>query len=148
MILMKDMKRLKVGTEVTFGVITEPNKPAKEIKVTLAERPKQQNQAKRFFAEDLGFTTREIVFDDTYGRRLPADQKGVIVALIKPSSAAQTGKLDRGDLITKINQTPVTDVDQFKTAYQEFRKAKPKEAVVLEAIRQGTDEIIRIEPPQ
>jgi serine protease Do len=148
MILMKNMKRMKVGSEVTFSVVTEPNKPAKDVKLTLAERPRQQNQAKRFYAEDLGFTTREIVFDDTYGRKLAADQKGVVVALIKPSSAAQTGKLERGDLITKLNQTPVTDVDQFKTAYQEFRKAKPKEAVVLEAIRQGTDEIIRIEPPQ
>jgi serine protease Do len=148
MILMRNLKQLKVGAEVTFGVITEAGKPAKDFKVTLAERPKQQNLAKRFYAEDLGFTVRDIVFDDTYGRRLPADQKGVVVALLKPSSAAMTGKLERGDLITKINQTPVTDADQFKAAYQEFRKAKPKEAVVLEAIRQGNDEIIRIEPPQ
>lgn len=148
LILMKNMKRMKVGTEITLSVITEPNKPAKDVKVTLAERPKQQNQAKRFFAEDLGFTAREVVFDDTYGRKLKADQKGVVVALIKPASAAQSGKLERGDLITKLNQTPITDVEQFKTAYQEFRKAKPKEAVVLEAIRSGNDEIIRIEPPQ
>jgi C-terminal processing protease CtpA/Prc len=58
------------------------------------------------------------------------------------------GKLENGDLITKLNQTPVTDVEQFKKEYQAFRKAKPREAVVLEAIRQGNDEIIRIEPPQ
>jgi serine protease Do len=148
MILMKQMKQLKVGTEVTLSVVTEPNKPATDLKVTLAERPKQENQAKRFFAEDLGFTAREVVFDDTYRRKLPADQKGVVIALVKPAAAAQAGKLERGDLITKLNQTPVTDVDQFKAAYQAFRKEKPKEAVVLEAIRAGNDEIIRIEPPQ
>ena len=51
-------------------------------------------------------------------------------------------------LVTRLNQTPVTDVEQFKKEYQAFRKAKPREAVVLEAIRQGNDEIIRIEPPQ
>jgi serine protease Do len=148
MILMKNMKRMKVGTAVTLSVITEANKPAKEVKVTLAERPKQENQAKRFYAEDLGFTAREIVFDDTYRRKLAADQKGVVIALVKPAGAAQTGKLERGDLVTKLNQTPVTDVEQFKTEYQAFRKAKPKEAVVLEVIRQGNDEIIRLEPPQ
>jgi serine protease Do len=148
MILMKTIKRMKVGTDLTLGVITEPNKPPAELKVTLAIRPKQENRAKRFYAEDLGFTVREIVFDDTYNRKLPADQKGAIVALVKPASAAQTGKLNRGDLVTKLNQTPVTDVDQFKKEYQEFRKAKPKEAIVLEVIRQGNDEIIRIEPPQ
>jgi serine protease Do len=148
MILMKNMKQMKVGTEVTLSIISDPNKPPTDVKVTLAERPKQENQAKRFYAEDLGFTAREIVFDDTYRRKLPADQKGVIIALVKPASAAQTGKLDRQDLVTKLNQTPITDVDQFKTVYQEFRKDHPKEAVVLEAIRAGNDEIIRIEPPQ
>ena len=148
MILMKQVRNMKVGQEVTLSIIDEPNKAPTDIKVKLAERPKQENQAKRFFAEDLGFTAREIVFDDTYRRKLPADQKGVIVALVKPAGAAMTGKLERGDLITKLNQTQVTDVDQFKKEYQEFRKAKPREAVVLEAIRNGNDEIIRIEPPQ
>jgi S1-C subfamily serine protease len=148
MILMKNVRRMKVGDKVTFSVITEAGKPASDITVTLAQRPKQENRAQRFFAEDLGFTVREVVFDDTYVRKLPADQKGVVVAMIKPSGAAQTGKLNRQDLVTRLNQTPVTDVEQFKKAYQEFRKAKPREAIVLEVIRQGNDEIVRIEPPQ
>jgi len=148
LILMKNVKRMKVGSKVTFSVVTEKDKPATDVTVTLAERPKPENQAQRFYAEDLGFTAREIVFEDTYRRKLPADQKGVVVALVKRSSAAMAGKLEQGDLITKLNQTPVTDVEQFKKEYQEFRKAKPKEAVVLEAIRNGNDEIIRIEPPQ
>ncbi|HYE17171.1 MAG TPA: PDZ domain-containing protein [Tepidisphaeraceae bacterium] len=150
MILMKRMKQLKAGTEVTLTVIPEsdPNKPQKDVKVALAARPKQESQAKRFYAEDLGFTAREVVFDDTYRRKLASDQKGVVIALIKPSSAAQSGKLERNDLVTKINGTAVTDVEQFKTAYQALRKDKPREAIVLEAIRGGSDEIIRIEPPQ
>jgi S1-C subfamily serine protease len=148
MILMKNVKQMKVGTEVTFSIITEPNKPPTDLKVKLVERPKEENQAARFYAEDMGFTAREIVFQDTYRRKLPADQKGVVIALVKPAGAAQAGKLERGDLITKLNQTPVTDVEQFKKEYQEFRKAKPREAVVLEAVRGGNDEIIRLEPPQ
>jgi len=148
MILMKKMKQLKPGAEITLSIISDPTKPPRDVKLTLTERPRQENQAKRFYAEDLGFTAREIVFDDTYRRKLQADQKGVVIAMIKPSSAAQTGKLDRGDLVTKINGTAVTDVEQFKTAYQDLRKTKPREAIVLEAIRGGSDEIIRIEPPQ
>ena len=148
MILMKNVKQMKVGTEVTFSIITEPNKPPTDLKVKLVERPKEENQAARFYAEDMGFTAREIVFQDTYRRKLPADQKGVVIALVKPAGAAQAGKLERGDLITKLNQTPITDVEQFKKEYQEFRKANPREAVVLEAVRGGNDEIIRLEPPQ
>ena len=51
-------------------------------------------------------------------------------------------------VVTRLNQTPITDIDQFKQEYQELRKKSPKEAVVLEATRQGQDEIIRIEPPR
>jgi S1-C subfamily serine protease len=148
MILMKQVRNMKVGQEVTLSIIDEPNKAPTDIKVKLAERPKQENQAKRFYDEKMGFTAREIVFQDTYRRKLPADQKGVVIALVKPAGAAQAGKLERGDLITKLNQPPVTDIDQFKKVYQEFRKEKPREAVVLEAVRGGNDEIIRLEPPQ
>jgi serine protease Do len=148
MILMKKMRRMKVGEEITFSVIKELNKPAEDVKIKLAERPKPENQATRFYAEDLGFTAREVVFDDTYLRKLPADQKGVVIALVKPAGAAQSAKLSRGDLVTKINQSDVTDIEQFKKEYEQFRKEKPREAVVLSVIRQGQDEIIRIEPPQ
>jgi S1-C subfamily serine protease len=148
MILTKQVRNMKVGQEVSLSIVNEPNQTPKEVKLTLAERPKQENQAKRFYDEKMGFTAREIVFQDTYRRKLPADQKGVVIALVKPAGAAQAGKLERGDLITKLNQTPITDIDQFKKVYQEFRKEKPREAVVLEAVRGGNDEIIRLEPPQ
>jgi serine protease Do len=148
LILARQVRWMKPGDQVTFSVITEPNKPPAEINMTLTERPTQENKAKRFFAEDLGFTARDIVFDDTYNRKLPADTKGVVIALVKRASAAQSGKLRNGDLVTRLNQTAITGVDQFKQAYEEFRKQSPKEAVVLEVIRQGQDEIIRIEPPR
>jgi serine protease Do len=148
MILMKNVKRMKVGSPLTLTILTEANKPPTDVTVTLAERPKQENQAKRFFAEDLGFTAREIVFEDTYRRQKPADLKGVVVAFVKQAGAAMTGKLERGDLITRLNQTPVTDVEQFEKEYQAFRKANPREAVVLQVIRNANDEIIRIEPPR
>lgn len=147
-IMSRKMKRMKVGTQVKLSVITDPNKAPTEVSLTLAERPMQENQARRFYAEDLGFTARQIVFDDTYLRKLPAEQKGVVVALIKPASAAQAGELQVGDLVTKLNQTDVTGVDQFEKEYKEFRKAKPREAIVLEVIRQAQDKIIRIEPPR
>jgi serine protease Do len=148
LILARKVRWMKPGDEVAFSVITEPNKPPSQLKLTLTERPKQENKAKRFYAEDLGFTAREMVFDDTYQRKLQADTKGVVIALVKPASPAQSGKLRNGDLVTRLNQTAITDVDQFKQAYEDVRKEKPKEAVVLEVTRQGQDEIIRIEPPR
>lgn len=149
-ILLRQVRRLKVGSKVTFSILTASDKdaPLKDVSVTLDERPKQANVAKRFYAKDLGFTTRELVFEDTYQRKLAADYKGVVVALVKPSSAAATGRLAMNDLVTQINRQPVTGVEQFQKIYQDFRKASPKEAVVLEVLRGVNTEVVRIEPPQ
>ena len=130
-------------------MIARKDTPLQDIKVTLQERPKPVSKAARFWAEDLGFSTREIVFDDTYARRLPADTKGVIVALVKPGSAAQAqDRLRSGDLIQQINQTPVESLEQFKEQYQQFRKTNPNDAVVLEVLRGVNTQVVRIEPPQ
>jgi S1-C subfamily serine protease len=147
-IFRRKMMRLKVGQTVKFSVLRAKGEPLQEIAVTMAEMPKRPNAAKRWFAEDLGFSSREMVFTDTYSRRLPADAKGVIVALIRPQSAAESGGLKMNDLIKELNREPVTDVDAFQKSYEAFRKDKPKEAVVMVVLREGNTQTIRIEPPQ
>ena len=147
-ILRRQIMRMKVGDEVTFSVMRGRGEPLKDVKVTLEEMPKRPSSARRWFAEDLGFSAREMLFMDAYARRLEPDAKGVIVALIRPQSAAQTGGLQNNDLITELNRQPVTDLEQFKKAYQEFRKANPREAVVMVVQRAGNTKVIRIEPPQ
>ena len=85
---------------------------------------------------------------DTYARRLKPDAKGVIVALIRPQSAAESAGLKMNDMITELNRQPVTDVEAFQKAYEAFRTEKPKEAVVMVVLREGNTQTIRIEPPQ
>jgi serine protease Do len=148
MIMTRKIMRMKVGDTVTLSVLSGKDQPPHDVKVVLEERPRQANKAKRFYAEDLGFATREIVFEDTYARRLKPDADGVMVALIKPNSSAQTGKLQTGDLITKLNQTEIEGLDQFKSQYELFRKEHPREAVVLEVLRGVNTQVVRIEPPQ
>jgi len=141
--------RMPIGQTVVLSVLRTKGQPLQDITVTLEERTRPANKAARFFAEDLGFTTRELVFADTYSHKLPADTKGVLVAYIKQSSSAATGKLRPDDLITMLNQTPVENLEQFKSQYQAFRKDHSRDAVVVEVQRRdGTTEVIRIEPPR
>lgn len=147
-IMTRKIQRMKPGQTVTFSVLRKKGAPLTDVSITLEERPRQSNLAKRFYAEDLGFSVRELVFQDTFALRIPADSKGVLVALVKPSSSAQSGKLDTDDMITKLNQTPVENLEQFKTQYEAFRKDHPREAVVLEVLRGVNTEVVRIEPPQ
>ena len=141
------MLRHKVGDVVTFSVLRGDSKPI-DIKVTLRERLKQANLAKRFYAEDMGFVGRELVFTDTYTLKLPADQKGAFVDLIRPQSAAQNAGLHRGDIILRMNNQPLTDIGEFETLYKKTRKDQPRSPLVLVVHRRTGEDTIRIEPPQ
>jgi serine protease Do len=147
-ILRRKVLRMKVGSQVTFQILEEPNKPLKDVTLTLDEQPKRPNLAQRWYDDRLGLGVREIVFSDTYRAKLPADQKGVVVSVVKPSSSAETARVKMNDIVTQMNGKPVEDLEQFKTDFQQFRKEKPREAVILEVTRDGNTQVIRIEPPQ
>ncbi|MGB7157459.1 MAG: PDZ domain-containing protein [Tepidisphaeraceae bacterium] len=148
MILVRKLRRLKVGDEVTLSLLRAKGEPLTDVKVTLDERPKMANLAERFWAEDLGFSVRELVFVDRYRRRLKDDATGVVVSLIKQQSSAQSAKLQVDDMITEMNGQAVTGVEEFQKAYEATRKEKPKEPVVLVVQRESNTQVIRIEPPQ
>jgi serine protease Do len=149
MILNRKVQRMKPGSTVTFGIIHQMGDPPKDVTVTLEVRPKQPAEAKRFYAKDLGFVVRDKVFVDTYRRKLPEETSGVIVAVLRPQGAAEAATLSDNDFITQMNGKPVTDLDQFKKDYQQFRTDKPKDAIVLAVTRtDGKEETINIEPPQ
>jgi serine protease Do len=147
-IMQKKLLRMKIGQDVTFSVLPGPNQPAQDVKVSLGERPKTVNLAKRAWEEDLGFGARDLVFSDTYQRRLPQDTKGVVVTIIKPQGSAAAARLQRDDLITEINGKAIANIDEFKQEYAALRKDKPKDAVVLVVLREGNNQVIRVEPPQ
>jgi serine protease Do len=148
-IITRKIQWMNVGSTVTFGVIHDPGDKPKDVVVTLDARPKQPSDAKRFYAKDLGFVAREAVFADIYRRKLKADTTGVTIALLRPQAAAQAAKLGMGDLVTQMNGKPVTDLEEFKKDYQQFRKDKPQDAVVLVVSQpDGKEQTINIEPPQ
>lgn len=148
LILSHGLRRMKPGEKVTLSIMREKDQPLKDVELTLGEQPEGANLAKRFFADDLGFESRALVFTDIYGLKLRPEQKGVIVSLLRPQSAAQTGGLHMQDVITKLDSEPVTGVEQFKKAYEALRKDKPKDAIVLEVHRGDRENTVRIEPPQ
>ncbi len=147
-IFRRQLLRLKPGQSIALSVLRKKDQPLQEIKVQLGEQPKRANLAKRWFADDLGFAVRDVVFIDTYARKLAADARGVIVALTRPQGSAESGGLHHNDLIQRLNGQPVTNVDEFQKSYEALRKDRPREAVVLVVLREGREDTIRIEPPQ
>lgn len=151
LILRHQLLRLKPGDVVTFSVLspkTGKDQPPKDIKVTLEAQPPRANVAERFWTDDLGFGVREMVFLDSFALHLKPDTHGVIVTIVKPEGSAASGHLHMGDLVTDLDGQPVSSLDEFKTAYTNFRKSQPHDPVVMVVRREGHEETIRIEPPQ
>lgn len=146
-ILERTINRTKVGQELTLTLL-DASKEQRDVKATLAERPMQMRQAQRWYAEDLGFSTRELVFADRYFRNLPLDTPGVAVAFIKEQSAAAAAGLRVNDLVRKLNQNDVQALADFREAYEKFRQSNPNDPVVMEVMRGGETSIVRIEPPR
>jgi serine protease Do len=147
-ILVRQLRRLKPGEKVTLSVLRERDKPATDIEVTLEEQPRQANLAKRYYNEEIGLAVREIVFADTYAKKVAADTKGVVVAFIKPSSSAAAAAFRPGDIITELNKTPVKDLESFKAQLTEFRQKNPRDPVIFVVVRERGTEVIKLEPPQ
>ena len=147
-ILVRQLRRLKPGDKVTLSVLREKDKPATDIEVTLEEQPRQANVAKRYHNEEIGLAVREIVFADTYAKKVPPDTKGVVVAFIKPSSSAAAAAFRPNDIITELNKTPVKDLESFKTQLTEFRQKNPRDPVIFVVVRERGTEVIKLEPPQ
>jgi S1-C subfamily serine protease len=149
MILTRRIRQLPVGAKVTLTVLNIGGGPTREVTLTLADRPKEANVARRFYAKDLGFVAREAVFSDAYTHKMAPDAKGVVIDLIRRDGAAATAKLNRDDWVLQLNGELVIDFDQFKHDYEAFRHDHAKDAVVLVVHRRdGSEETINIEPPQ
>lgn len=152
-ILGRKLVKKNVGDKITFTVIAKRGDTPRKVELTLVERPEQPNTQPRFYAEELGFSVRNGVLGDYYRRKMidptgKPTSPGVVVAFIKPNSSAQSGRLAQEDLVTQLNGQPIKTTEEFKAAYEAFRKEKPKEAIVLQVFREGSTQVIRIEPPQ
>jgi serine protease Do len=148
-ILRHKLTQHKPGDVVTFTVMSGKGQPPHDVKVTLEPQPKPQYLAQRYWSEDIGFGVREMVLLDRYGLKLKKDEKnGVLVTVLKEGGSAGSAGLRPEDMITQINGQPVTSLDGFKSAYEDFRKNHEHEAIVLVVHRVSGDETIRIEPPQ
>jgi serine protease Do len=69
-------------------------------------------------------------------------QKGVLVSEVEPTSFADDVGFAPGDVISQVNEQPVTSVDDYRTA---ISKLKPGENVVFKVLRRSpTDRVMTV----
>ena len=138
------LKEMKIGQELTLEIFRDLK--VETVKVTLTEQPKTASEAKRHKNKQFGLTVREMVLMDTVDRELPSDEKGVVVEFVEESGWAEDGGLEVTDIVKKIQDREVPDLDAFTKVFEEEIAKKPKEIVLFVLRGKKETKLIRIEP--
>jgi serine protease Do len=101
------------------------------VSVEISMQPKVKADE---FETELGFTVEEIT-DVIYRQYMLDDRKGVIVSFVEVGGVASTALLEEGDVIKKIEDYQIEDLDEFK---EKLDLVKDKEQIML-TVKRGKE---------
>ncbi len=139
-------ERLSIGK--TYTLLIQRNGKERRLKIKLAEMPEsdslasingQQGKGEKadepgtVGSKELGLNVQNLSKElaDQFG--YPATVTGVIITSVEPGSVAELNGLQEGELIEKIGQKKIKNVDDFKNAIKNVSAEKG----VLMLIRKG-----------
>ena len=103
------------GTKAKLEIYRDGHEKALTIK--LGTRPETEEVAARTGGSDseaLGLTVTNLTPETARSLGLKADTHGVVITDVDPDSAAARAGLERGNVILKVQDTPVTSVSEFQ----------------------------------
>jgi len=108
------------GTSVKVGVLRD--KKEMEMTIKIADLEKEQKEAQAQVGNKTLGVTVEKVTRETAGKIGLEKPQGVIITDIVPGSPAEKVGLDKGDVIFRINNTPVNDPKTFQSVISQAAK--------------------------
>lgn len=147
---MTDLPRLVANTPVGKRVDVDiVRKGKKQTVVVLIEQLKEEdadpvakNKAEPEEKHELGMVLQEIN-PDLAKRFELKEKKGLLVADVRDDSPALEAGVQKGDVITEVNQERVASVSEFKKA---IKKKSDKNLVVVLVKREGAAHYLTIKP--
>ncbi len=145
--------RLPIGSRIPIELYRAGKRMA--VTATLAERPTDEQLAAvnntetggglgdedakstgNAAREALGLAVQGLTPDIARSLNVPAGTRGVVIGAVDPSSDAAGKGIQRGDIITSVNQAPVTNAADVTTAVAAARAAG--RGSVLVQLQRGT----------
>jgi len=132
--LSSAVAEMAVGKEVSVKILRDGKEQV--LKVQLAERRETEQEAKGPTPESDELGIRAADLNPETARRFGIDEneKGVLVAAVKPGSKADQSGLQQGDIVKEVNRVPIQSVTEMKT---EFGKTKAGDAASF-LVKRGT----------
>ena len=116
------------------------------IKLTTAleQRPPSASELDEYDDKDFEFTVRELSFHDRVNLRIDGET-GVLVSRVANSGWAALAGLRSGDVVLKVEDQEVPDIDAFKNTLEKIKEGKPRQIVLF--IKRGINTLFReVEP--
>ena len=127
---------LGIGSDVAVEWISDGE--LKQASFTVPAAPPSYRTATRGRSQSLGIIVADATFEVREYYKLGADEGGVVVTKCKNGSPAAIAGLRPFELVTKVDDAPVSDVRSFLDA------VKDKESLTLTARRLTTTRVVRI----
>jgi serine protease Do len=126
--LISTVSSINPGTSVSVKIIREGKE--KDVKLVVGRRPSRDAVVNRKGEDrsrpvrpsiNLGMSVEELDAELRRELGLPANAQGVVVSRVTPGGPADEAGLERGDLITEVDQKPTASVRSFNGAFKEPR---------------------------
>ncbi|MEJ2052692.1 MAG: PDZ domain-containing protein [Calditrichaceae bacterium] len=95
------------------------------LKVHLGDTPISQYLADEVSDETLGLSVKELTQDIILAKQLDWETEGVWVSKVERAGWVDVAGLQVGDLILKINDQPVSNLDSVRQIFKQIEKNKP-----------------------
>jgi serine protease Do len=113
------LRRRRVGSDADLDV--RRGDESLRFKVRLESPPTPPERAGRLKDRDYEFSARNLVLADRTDRKLPDDLRGVLVTRVEPAGWAALARLAIGDVLLRVADEPVPDVDSLRKALARAR---------------------------
>jgi len=131
--LRRAVEERGIGERASLGLWRDG--AARRVDVLLEPQPPGTDQARRSRQPELELAVRELLFFDRIEQRWEREQTGVVVTEVTSGGWAHMAGLRSGDLLTRVDSTPIADVADFERAMRELLERRPP--IVQLFVRRG-----------
>lgn len=137
------VRDLGIGDTVRMSALRDGREVA--LDVTLRAAPADTASLRAMAMSRLRIQVRELGFYDRAARDLPANQQGVMVDGVESGGPAGLAHLNRGDIIVRLGDTEVRDLDGLRDALDVALEAGNGRVIPLQVLRGAESRILYIE---
>jgi serine protease Do len=124
-------KILRAGVEAELALSYVRDGQTYDTRAQLAPAPRSVREALTMKVEELDLTVRELTYDYVATRFLEPDQQGVVVVQPPVGVSSNQNRILPGDLLVRVGDEPVQDLDRFRDLIARIRSQKPAEVVLF-----------------